>query len=70
MTLVFLGREAQDGQSPTVWADGSDYLIQGYTLDPQTQAQVGAIPDGEAVIRVPKTLMAHLAKDIDGKPCL
>jgi hypothetical protein len=35
-------------------------------LDPETLAEVGRIPEGEAVIRVPKKLMEHLAKDTDG----
>ncbi|OLB79965.1 MAG: hypothetical protein AUI14_08640 [Actinobacteria bacterium 13_2_20CM_2_71_6] len=66
MALRFLGRETQSGNSPTLWADGPDYVIQGFTLDPQTLAEVGRIPEGEAVVRVPKKLMAHLAKDTDG----
>ena len=68
MALRFLGKETQSGNSPTLWAsdDGNDYVIQGFTLDPATQAEVGAMPDGEAVIRVPKKLMQHLAKDLDG----
>jgi len=28
-------------------------------------AEIGEIPAGEAVVRVPKRLMAHLAKDTD-----
>jgi len=66
MALRFLGKETQSGNSPTLWADGSDYVIQGFTLDVGTFAEVGQIPEGEAVIRVPKKLMEHLAKDIDG----
>jgi hypothetical protein len=66
MALRFLGKETQSGNSPTLWADGHDYVIQGFTLTSETLAEVGRIPEGEAVIRVPKKLMAHLAKDIDG----
>jgi hypothetical protein len=66
MALRFLGKETQSGNSPTLWADGHDYVIQGFTLAPETLAEVGRIPEGEAVIRVPKKLMEHLAKDIDG----
>ena len=36
------------------------YVIQGFTLDAEARGQVGAVPDGEAVIRVPKKLMRHL----------
>ena len=66
MALRFLGRETQTGNSPTLWADGDDYVIQGFTLAPETLAEIGRIPDGEAVVRVPKRLMAHLAKDLRG----
>lgn len=66
MGLRFLGKETQSGNSPTLWADGTDYVIQGFTLDAETLDSVGRVPDGEAVIRVPKKLMEHLAKDIDG----
>jgi hypothetical protein len=66
MALRFLGKETQGGNSPTLWADRDDYVIQGFTLDGETLAEVGGIPEGEAVIRVPKKLMEHLAKDIDG----
>jgi hypothetical protein len=66
MHLRFLGKETQTGNSPTLWADGEDYVIQGFTLDAATLAAVGTVPDGEAVIRVPKKLMEHLAKDAHG----
>jgi hypothetical protein len=66
MALRFLGKETQSGNSPTLWADDQDYVIQGFTLDAATLAEVGRIPEGEAVVRVPKKLMEHLAKDIDG----
>ncbi|HUZ51316.1 MAG TPA: hypothetical protein VMU94_02155 [Streptosporangiaceae bacterium] len=35
-------------------------MIQGFGLDVGALAQVGEIPRGEAVIRVPKELMRHL----------
>jgi hypothetical protein len=40
-------------------------VIQGFTLDAEALGQVGAVPDGEAVICVPKKLMRHL-KDARG----
>lgn len=64
MTLRFLGKETQSGNSPTVWADGPDYVIQGFTLDETTLAEIGRLPAGEAVVRVPKKLMEHLSKDL------
>jgi len=38
-----------------LWVDGQDYVIQGFTLDADTLAGVGRIPEDEAVIRVPKS---------------
>ena len=64
--MRFLGKETQSGNSPTIWADGQDYVVQGFVPDSGTLAEIGRIPHGEAVIRVPKKLMAHLAKDTDG----
>lgn len=64
MALVFLGKETQSGNSPTLWADGDDYVIQGFILEPDTLAEIGTVPVGEAIVRVPKQLMTHLAKDI------
>jgi hypothetical protein len=67
MRLTFLGKETQTGNSPTLWAtDDDQYVIQGFTLDSDALAQVGNVPDGELVIRVPKKLMRHLAKDANG----
>jgi hypothetical protein len=61
MQLTFLGKETQGGNSPTLWeTDDGQFVIQGFTLDDEALAQVGAMPAGEAVIRVPKELMGHL----------
>jgi hypothetical protein len=61
MRLTFLGKETQTGNSPTLWdTDEDQYVIQGFTLDAEALAQVGNVPDGELVIRVPKKLMRHL----------
>ncbi len=66
MRLTFLGKETQGGNSPTLWdTDDDQYVIQGFTLDAEALAQVGNVPAGEAVIRVPKKLMRHL-KDAHG----
>lgn len=64
--LHFLGRETQSGHSPTLWSDGDEYVIQGFTLDDEASREVGVVPDGEAVVRVPKILMNHLVKDCNG----
>ena len=61
MQLRFLGKETQTGNSPTLWeTDDDQYVIQGFTLDADTLGQVGTVPDGELVVRVPKELMRHL----------
>jgi hypothetical protein len=66
MRLTFLGKETQGGNSPTLWeTDDGHYVIQGFALDAEAIGQVGVIPAGEAVIRVPKELMRHL-KEADG----
>jgi len=67
MSLRFLGTDTQDGQSPTLWETGDGWLvIQGYTdLDNEALAQVGTVPPGEAVIRVPRKLMRYL-RDASG----
>ena len=66
MRLTFLGKETQTGNSPTLWeTDDGQYVIQGFKLDADALAQVGNVPDGELVIRVPKKLLRH-AKDAHG----
>jgi hypothetical protein len=61
MRLRFLGKHSSPGNSPKVWdTDAGQYVIQGFELDPDTRAQVGHVPLGELVIRVPKELMRYL----------
>ncbi len=72
MRLRFLGRHSAPGNSPTLWdTDAGQYVIQGFGLDPDALAQVGDIPPGELVIRVPKELMRYLPEarhDADNRP--
>jgi hypothetical protein len=67
MQLRFLGKVTEGGNSPTLWdTDEDEYVIQGFTtLDAETSSQVGTVPTGEAVIRVPKALMQLLPKEDD-----
>jgi hypothetical protein len=61
MRLRFLGKHSAPGNSPTLWdTDAGQYVIQGFGLDTDTLAQVGDVPHGELVIRVPKELMRYL----------
>ncbi|RCG32011.1 hypothetical protein DQ384_05575 [Sphaerisporangium album] len=68
MRLQFLGKETDGGNSPTLWdTDGDEYVIQGFTVtDAEALADIGAVPDGELIIRVPKRLMDHLPKETHG----
>ena len=66
MRLTFIAKETQTGNSPTLWeTDDGQYVIQGFILDAEALSQVGNVPDGELVVRVPKKLMRHL-KDAHG----
>jgi hypothetical protein len=59
--LRFLGKHSSPGNSPTLWdTDAGQYVIQGFELDSDSVAQVGDVPPGELVIRVPKELMRYL----------
>lgn len=60
MSLRFLGKDpdSPDGDSPTVWEDGNDYILQGFTVtDLCTLQEVGDLPEGETLIRFPKRMM-------------
>ena len=60
MALEFLGKDpdSEYSGSPTVWDDGECYVIQGWRIsDPGVLAQIGAVPDHETVLRLPKRMM-------------
>ena len=64
MRATFLGKDpdSQTGQSPTLFAtdrtDRKTYIAQGWVVtDPQTLADVGEIPPGEAVIEIPEDVL-------------
>jgi hypothetical protein len=67
MQLRWLGTDSKDGDSPTLWdTDSGEYVLQGYSItDPRVLAQLN-VPEGEAVIRVPKGLVRYLPKDQHG----
>lgn len=68
MKLVFLGKETQNDQSPTIYATDRDtYVIQGWKItDPEALEVLKDVPDHETYVEVPKALMKHLEKDNDG----
>ena len=60
MALKFLGKDGESNgdNSPTIWEDGDTYVIQGWRItDPDTLAQIGAVPTHETVLRLPKRMM-------------
>jgi hypothetical protein len=66
MAARFIGKDpdSPNGDSPSVWEDGDDFVIQGWKVtDPGDVAGLlraagqGAVPGHEALIRFPKRLM-------------
>ncbi len=59
MYLMFLGKESQPNQSPTLFAtDRESYVVQGWIVtDPEILAMI-AVPDDETIVEVPAALMA------------
>ncbi|MFD7893618.1 hypothetical protein [Streptomyces sp. NPDC059743] len=69
MRAQFLGKdpESQVGQSPTLFAtdrtDRTTYIAQGWVVtDPQALADVGPIPEGEAIIEIPEDVLKFYAR--------
>jgi hypothetical protein len=68
MSIRFLGGDTGGGGSPRLYQDGDDYLVQGYAVtEPQLLAELD-VPDGEAVVRVPKSLLKYLASGTADEP--
>ena len=66
MALQFLGGDTGDGGSPRLYRNGDDFLVQGYAVgDPEILRQL-AIPAGETVVRVPRSLWKYLPGDVHG----
>ncbi len=68
MRAQFLGKdpESQVGQSPTLFAtdrtDRKTYIAQGWVVtDPQALADVGPVPEGEAIIEIPEDVLKFYA---------
>ncbi|MDR7385191.1 hypothetical protein [Promicromonospora iranensis] len=64
MRATFLGKdpESRDNQSPTLFAtdrtDRKTYIAQGWKVtDPQVLADVGDVPDHEALIEIPEDVI-------------
>ena len=64
MRAQFLGKdpESQVENSPTLFAtdrtDRRTYIAQGWVVtDPQALADIGPVPDGEAIIEIPEDVL-------------
>lgn len=69
MRAQFLGKdpESQIGQSPTLFStdrtDRKTYIAQGWVVtDPQALADVGPVPEGEAIIEIPEDVLKFYAR--------
>jgi len=75
MRATFLGKDPESigNGSPTLFAsdraDRKTYFAQGWVVtDPQALADIGPIPDGEAVVEVPEEVLRYYlneAKEAD-----
>ncbi len=78
MSLQFIGIDPDTGdkQSPTVWVDKEkrELVFQGWKPSPELEAEAAAfevpghavgIPDNEAVIRIPASMVAMIRKACD-----
>ncbi len=69
MRAHFLGKDPESnvGDSPTLFAtdrtDRKTYIAQGWKItDPQALADVGPIPEGEALIEIPEEVLKYYAR--------
>ena len=70
MRAQFLGidPDSQEGQSPTLFAtdrrDRKTYIAQGWVVtDPQALADVGPVPEGEALVEIPEDVLKFYLRD-------
>lgn len=73
MHLTFLGKDPDpfEGDSPALFAtdrtDRKTYIAQGWVVsDAQALAEVGPIPDGEAVIEIPEDVLEFYRRNKGG----
>lgn len=58
MRLLGVDPDSDGGTSPTIWADGDDYVIQGWRVDdPARLAEIGEVPGHETLVRIPRRMM-------------
>lgn len=68
MKLRFLGKELTPDDSPTLYATDQDsYVVQGWIVTDAAILARHTVPDDEALVEVPPSLLDHLASDgLDG----
>jgi hypothetical protein len=74
MHARFLGKDPESnvGDSPTLFAtdrtDRSTFIAQGWKVtDPQVLADVGNIPDHEAIIEIPEDVLKFYVRKYQGE---
>lgn len=74
MRAQFLGKDpdSQVDNSPTLFAtDRSDrktYIAQGWAVtDPQAIADIGPVPEGEAIIEIPEDVLRFYQRNMQGE---
>jgi len=74
MRARFLGKDpnSQEGQSPTLFdtdrTDRKTYIAQGWLVtDPQVLADVGPVPEGEAIIEIPEDVLRFFERRDQGE---
>ncbi len=74
MRARFLGKDpsSQEGQSPTLFAtdrtDRKTYIAQSWVVTgPQTLADVGPVPEGEAIIEIPEDVLRFFERREQGE---
>jgi hypothetical protein len=74
MRAQFLGKDpdSQVDNSPTLFAtDRSDrrtYIAQGWVVtDPQAIADIGPVPEGEAIIEIPEDVLRFYQRNMQGE---
>jgi hypothetical protein len=66
MALRLLGGDSGVNGSPRLYEDGADYIVQGYLIEDPTLLDELAIPAGETVVRIPKSLAKYFPEEHGG----
>jgi len=74
MRAQFLGKDpdSQVDNSPTLFAtdrlDRRTYIAQGWVVtDPQAIADIGPVPEGEAIIEIPEDVLRFYQRNMQGE---